>query len=384
MQSYIYLEKIQSKPLGFWILHKNAKYTGFVCAINHLHYLCSMKQTIGLTGFLFLILLSGCGRPTHKEAAKNPFIQDILIKTTPVRNQGANQLCWDYAMLATIESEHLMIGDSVNLSVDYIARMLLAEQSREAFFASGKKHISMRGMASMTLRLMKQYGLLHYNSYHNTEANYNILSRKIEYAAKTATNLEHLSKNVNDMLDQEIDYLPKLVYFLHAEYTPIEFANSVCYPGEYLSLTSFSHHPYNQSFALEVPDNRQNDLFLNLPLDSLMWHIKHAIRQGHPVCWEGDISEPGFSFEKGVATLPNQLTAITPQLRQQQFNVKQTTDDHCMELIGLAHTKDGKRYYIAKNSWGTHNPYGGLMYLSEAYVRLKTIAAYMSQAAYQK
>lgn len=384
MQSYVYLEKIQSKRLGFSTLRENVKCDRFVCTVTHLSYLCRMKQTICLTGILFYILLSGCGRPAHKQAAGNPFIQDILIKTTPVKNQGTSPLCWDYAMLATIESEHLMMGDSVNLSVDYIGRMLLAEQSREAFFANGKKTISVRGMASMTLGLMKQYGLLHYDSYHNTEANYNVLSRKIAYVAKTAYNLEQLGKTVDDLLDEEIGYLPKIVYFLHAEYTPVEFANSVCYPGEYLSLTSFTHHPYKQSFVLEVPDNQQKDLFLNLPLDTLMNHIKHAIQQRHPVCWEGDISEPGFSFARGTATLPEWVSTVTPQLRQQAFETRKTTDDHCMELIGLAHDKHGKLYYIAKNSWGTGNPYGGLMYLSEAYVRLKTIATYMTRDAYER
>lgn len=45
-----------------------------------------------------------------------------------------------------------------------------------------------------------------------------------------------------------------------------------------------------------------------------------------------------------------------------------------MCLIGIAHDQNGQRYYIAKNSWGTANPYGGLMYLSEDYVRMKTVA----------
>ena len=44
-----------------------------------------------------------------------------------------------------------------------------------------------------------------------------------------------------------------------------------------------------------------------------------------------------------------------------------------MALIGLAHDAEGRRYYIAKNSWGTHNRYGGFMFLSADYVRLKTI-----------
>jgi bleomycin hydrolase len=61
------------------------------------------------------------------------------------------------------------------------------------------------------------------------------------------------------------------------------------------------------------------------------------------------------------------------QLRQQHFERLQTTDDHCMALVGLAHDRQGRRFYLAKNSWGRHNRYGGYMYLSADYVRLKTL-----------
>ncbi len=69
---------------------------------------------------------------------------------------------------------------------------------------------------------------------------------------------------------------------LGAEYTPQEFAHSVCYPEEYVSLTSFSHHPYREYFALEVPDNRMHDAYLNLPLDELMLHIQEGSRKRAP------------------------------------------------------------------------------------------------------
>ena len=71
-----------------------------------------------------LVVIS-CGRPSKQTVEKNPFITDLMLKTTPVKDQGHSQLCWAYAMLATIESEHLMMGDSVNISAAYTARMMM-------------------------------------------------------------------------------------------------------------------------------------------------------------------------------------------------------------------------------------------------------------------
>lgn len=135
-----------------------------------------------------------------------------------------------------------------------------------------------------------------------------------------------------ELMDELMGPLPRYVFMLGAEYTALEFAHSVCRAGEYESVTSFTHHPFYQRFPLEVPDNRYHDTFLNLPLDSMMALINKALRSGHPVCWEGDTSEPGFRWSEGVAELsPSQ------EARQRDFESGRTTDDHCMEIVGIAH-----------------------------------------------
>ena len=45
-----------------------------------------------------------------------------------------------------------------------------------------------------------------------------------------------------------------------------------------------------------------------------------------------------------------------------------------MSIVGKAHDKDGKSYYIAKNSWGKNMPFGGYVYLERNFVALRTIA----------
>ena len=307
-----------------------------------------------------------------------PFSTEVMLKTTPVKDQGQSELCWVYAMLATIETEHLMQGDSINLSPDYIARMWLAEQARFCYLSKGKHTISMRGIPSMTLGLLEQYGLEPYDAYHNFDGvNYRVLARKAMQIARASTSLAILDTHMADILDHDIGYLPRTLFMLGTEYTPLEFAHSVCLPGEYEALTSFSHHPFNQKFILETPDNQLHDSFMNVPLDSMMMHIEQSLRKGHPVCWEGDISEPGFNTAAGCATLDKESMPITQQQRQRAFETLQTTDDHCMELCGIAHDIKGNKYFIAKNSWGKTRPFSGFMYLSFNYVRAKTIAVYL-------
>jgi bleomycin hydrolase len=98
-------------------------------------------------------------------------------------------------------------------------------------------------------------------------------------------------------------------------------------------------------------------------MDSLLSITERAIRTGHGVCWEGDISEQGFNWEEGYA-----VTSL--------WNGR-TTDDHCMAIVGLAHDEEGEQYFIMKNSWGTKNPYDGLMYLSYGYFLRKTVAVFL-------
>lgn len=330
--------------------------------------------------FLIIIaafLLASCtdfniGRNTDA-SKKRQFTNETLLGYTPVKHQGNSPLCWAYAMLATIETEHIQMSDSVNLSVDYVARHLLAEQARQHFLSGGYDRITLRGTAPLLLRLISEYGVMPYDSYNAPSLNYKALARRLQTMSETSHDLSQLSTRAQRLFDERIGYMPKNVYMLGAEYTPQQFAHSVYMLGEYTALTSFTHHPFDQAFAIEVPDNYSDELFYNVPIDVMMRRIEMSLRAGHPVCWEGDVSEPGFSFERGIAELSDDIPC-TQQQRQKAFETRRTTDDHCMCLIGIAHDNKGRRYYIAKNSYGTKNPYGGLMYLSENYVRMKTVA----------
>lgn len=324
----------------------------------------------GIFIFLACFVLISCGQQrSNISFPEEKFTVDLRLPTTPVKDQGSSSLCWVYAMLATLETEHIMRGDSVNLSPDYVARMYLSEQANRRRLLPNKvvqkeAGITTRGMCTMALDLIQTYGLQHYDAYrHKPDMDYNVLCRKLDKG-----------NDAEKLLDKYIGPLPNQVFMLGALYTPLEFAHSVCTDDEYIALTSFTHHPYGQRFPLEVPDNYFHNTFLNVPLDTMMNRIVQSLRAGHPVCWEGDTSEPGFLFGEGYAVLKNEKKKVTAERRQASFEARRTTDDHVMEIVGLAHDQHGRRFFLCKNSWGTANRYHGFMFLSENYVRMKTIA----------
>lgn len=279
----------------------------------------SALRTLRTAGLAALLAIGvGCSRQPC------PFTVEVMNPMTPVKDQGKSELCWAYAMLAAIETEHIGRGDSVNLSATYVGRMTRA-------WGHGQ-----RGMGHTLLHALEEYGLVGYDVYPD---------------------------DATDELP-----LPQQVFMLGARYTPREFAHSVCAPGEYIALTTTPEAPYGEEVELRVPDNWEHNRFLNLPPDSLAAHVEWAVRHRHGVCWEGDTHEPGFSFKKGVAD---------------RHDASAPTDNHCMAIVGLARDPQGRLFYIMKNSWGTHNPYGGLMYMSASYLHDKTIAIYMTKDAYQ-
>ena len=169
------------------------------------------------------------------------FTNEVLNRMTPVKDQGDTETCWIFAMLATIETEHLAWGDSVNLSPYYIMKMMERESNAPK---------SKRGELATLLRLIEKYGVVGYDA-----------MRKIDTPA------------------------PKWVFFLGATYTPQEFARSVCKPGEYIQLMCDDSKPYNQEMLYDVPDNWLGDHYLNVPIDSLLEKTERAVRQHHGVCW---------------------------------------------------------------------------------------------------
>ena len=117
-----------------------------------------MKKSIFI--FLTCLVLVSCGQQrSNISFPEEKFTVDLRLPTTPVKDQGSSSLCWVYGMLATLETEHIMRGDSVNLSPDYVARMYLSEQANRRRLLPNKiiqreAGITTRGMCTMALDLI--------------------------------------------------------------------------------------------------------------------------------------------------------------------------------------------------------------------------------------
>ncbi|MBR1506373.1 MAG: hypothetical protein IJ614_09735 [Prevotella sp.] len=207
-----------------------------------------MKPRIVLW-IIVALLLTGC----HRQQPSHTFTNEVLLPMTPVKNQGTTEFCWAYAMLATIETEHLVRGDSVNLSPVYIGRQF-PQYRRLLNGKSENVKSTQRAMCQTLLNMLQRYGMV----------GYDVLPDDATPDLPT----------------------PKWVFMLGARYTPLEFAHSVCAPDEYLSLTSVPDSPYYKKVIVPIPDNWERNRLLNLPIDTLRKHIQQALLSRHPVCWE--------------------------------------------------------------------------------------------------
>jgi bleomycin hydrolase len=202
------------------------------------------------------------------------------------------------------------------------------------------------------------------------------------------------------ILDENLGAPPKEFSYSGKTYTPVSFAKEVLHfnADDYVSLTSFTHQPYYRSFILQVPDNYANGSFYNLPLNELIEAVKYAIDKGYTVAWDTDVSNKGFMQEVGLAlNLDNTTTytkdKVNPDIkeadydaatRQQLYENLTTQDDHLMHITGVEKSKDGKIFFMVKNSWGEVGPFDGYINVSEAYFAINTLSIVVPKAALSK
>lgn len=374
------------------------------------------------TKTILLTALLSCAASLPAQERGYQFTDVVSLKTTPVKNQASTGTCWCFATTSFMESELLRMGKGeYDLSEMFIVRQKYMNQLDDNYFRRGNGNINQGSLAHTWKNAYLQAGIVPEEAYHginyqSEKHNHYEMVNYIYALANAAVKMKQRSpeyyKLMDNLFDTYLGKLPEKFTYQGKEYTATSFAESLgLNMDDYVELTSFTHKPYYSRFAPEVPDNWEHELMYNLPLDELMEVTDHALNHGYTVCWDGDVSEKGFSFKNGVAINPDVKKAedlkgsdrerfeklnaqeqkemleeaykfekpcpevnVTPEVRQQGYEAFVTTDDHLMHITGITKDQNGTKYYITKNSWGTErNAFGGYLNMSESYVRAKTI-----------
>lgn len=349
-------------------------------------------------------------------------------EATLVQNQSKTSTCWSFSSLSFFESELIRMGKGQhNLSEMFVVRNAYLGKADMYVRMNGLHNFGPGGAFHDVPWVIRKYGIvpesvykgLNYGTDKHNHAELDAVLKGVVDAVKSNPQ-GRLTTSWKDAfagaVDAYLGVVPKTFTYENKEYTPITFAKSLgLNMDDYVSLTSFTHHPYYTQFALEVPDNWAMMQSYNIPLDELESVAVNSIMKGYTFAWAADVSEKGFSFKNGVAIVPihdslitqvgkdnkafNDAGAkrtgsafdkpmdelnITDSIRQIAFDNYQTTDDHGMHATGIVIDQNGKKYFKIKNSWGTDNDCGGYLYCSPAYFRYKTLNIYIHKSALPK
>lgn len=372
-----------------------------------------------MAGLLLAFSLSSMSAQENKENDGYVFTTVKELKITPVKNQNRTGTCWCFSTLGFLESELLRQGKGeYDLSEMYIVNHSYKDKADKYVRLHGELNFGQGGSFYDVLYAWKKYGIvpesvmggLEYGEDQHVHGEMERLaSAYVNTVIKNPNGKLSTAwkKGYDGIIDAYLGKLPETFTYNGKEYTPISFAEELgLNPDDYVSLTSYTHHPFYTAFPIEVQDNwRWSDSY-NLPLDEFMQVMDNAINTGYTIAWGSDVSEKGFT-RNGIAIVPDmeiletsgsdqdkwvglsraekdkeinkmlekpcQELTITQEMRQQDYDNYRTTDDHGMQIYGIAKDQTGKKFYMVKNSWGTENKYKGTWYASEAFVAYKTM-----------
>ena len=365
----------------------------------------SRKAIIVISFLLFNVALNSL---FAQEKPKGYIFEKINeVKTTSVKSQAQTGTCWSYAATSFIETEMLRVGkDSMNISEAFFIYQNYLLKAEKYVRMHGNYSFSCGGQAHDVMNVLKLFGALPEDIYSglneeeilpdHSDMDDMLKAAISSIAKKDGTIKPNWKEAIDGILKAYLGQKPASFDLKNKKYKPKTFSTDVVgiNPDDYVELTSYSHHPFYSKFVLEIPDNWSSWEYYNLPIDELMFIIENSLKKGYSVCWDGDVSEKEFKHKKTVAVLPllnwddrsteqkesifeypESEKKVTQQMRQDCFNNYSTTDDHLMHFVGMVKDEKGTIYYYVKNSWGIKsNSIGGFLYMSDSFVRLKTVA----------
>jgi bleomycin hydrolase len=305
----------------------------------------------------------------------------------------------------------------------YFARKAYEAKAIQFVRLHGTANFGQGGQAHDVINVIKSSGMMTESDYSGL-ANGQTKPSHAELEAVLTAMVSAISKNPAGKLSPEWSDAISAVLDVYMGEVPAqtgntkkEFTNKFN-PDDYVEITSYMHHPYYSTFALEIPDNWSGGSYYNVPLDDLIEIMDYSLKSGYTIAWDGDVSDKGFSHKFAVAIVPEvnieNISAterskwdklsekerrqqfftfekpvpektVTAELRQAAFDNFTTTDDHLMHITGTVNDQNGKRYFVTKNSWAADsNSNGGYLNISEAYARMNTIAIMVHKDAVPK
>jgi bleomycin hydrolase len=342
--------------------------------------------------------------------------QDITViknnAATPVKNQAMTGTCWCFSTTSMIESECLRKGQpSLDLSEMFTVRNIYIEKAKNYIHRQGFARFDEGGLGHDVLHAAATYGIIPQSVYSGLKDGQTQYDHSAMLSAMK-TYLDSILKakrpipddwqaHFTAILDEYLGAPPASFSYNGQTYTPLTFAKDVIKfnPDDYVSITSFSDHPFYKSFIVEVPDNYSNGAYLNIPLSEMITVAKTALTKGYTVLWDADVSNYGWMTGKGYGLYPAVDTigkspsfnadieekSYTQTDRQRLYEELVTEDDHLMHITGIGKSKQGKDFFIVKNSWGTQaGPFDGYMHVSVPYFAINTITIIVPKAALDK
>ncbi len=368
---------------------------------------------------LAIAAVAFAGSAVAQEAKKDSMVFEVIKenKVTSIKDQNQSGTCWAYSSYAFLESELLRLGKGEHdLCESFLVFNTYMDRADKAIRTHGDASFSQGGSFYDAIYCLKQYGLVPQSAMPAPGTPYgDSLFNANQLDAVTTAYVEALAKGklkkINPVWRKDLKAIysnyfgamPEEFEVDGKKYTPKSYAKELgLNADDYVSLTSYTHQPFYSKFVLEIQDNWRWAESYNLPLDEFMQVMEEAVKNGYTFAWGSDVSEKGFNARKGVAEVPSNGKAndktgsdaarwtgdnfkgaviatgddeltITQEMRQVAYDNWETTDDHGMQVYGLAKDQNGKEYFMVKNSWGEYGPYKGMFYATKAFVAYKTM-----------
>lgn len=376
--------------------------------------------TLALAAFTASAFATTDGDDKQKEEEGFVFTTVKANPITSIKNQNNSGTCWCFSALSFFESELLRMGKGEqDLCEMFVVHKTMEDRAAQTVRTHGDVSFSQGGSFYDVMFCIDRYGICPQSAmpqpgtlYGDTLPNHtelDIVAGGFIKAIATSSKLRKLSpvwkKAFSSIYDTYLGTCPTEFTYNGKSYTPKSYAKELgLNMDDYVSLTSYTHFPFYKPFVIEVQDNWRWASSYNLPIDELMEVFDNAINNGYTIAWGSDVSESGFTRD-GIAVMPDMEKAadltgsdaahwlglstfqkraeaikkpspemtITQEMRQEAYDNWETTDDHGMQIYGIAKDQTGKEYYMVKNSWGSAGKYKGIWYASKAFVAYKTM-----------